>query len=246
MLFRSFLSYQSNTGKVVLKSLEVKNEPVDSTFKSSFDPRTLLPIKKMNFKHSENDLVVYFDILNYTNPAKDRFRYMLKGYDKDWNPWSEGRRAVYTNLPPGDYTLCVESYNLRTLTQAGPLNLEFTILRPWWRIWYLNVLALLILLTMAVLITRKYTEAARNKQQKKSEIEKKIVELEMQALQAQMNPHFIFNCMNGIQYFVLANKMDEVLAYLSDFSKVVSRSLESATLRMIPLEQEIEDRKSVV
>ena len=62
----------------------------------------------------------------------------------------------------------------------------------------------------------------------------------MQALQAQMNPHFIFNCVNGIQYYVLANKMDEVLTYLSDFSKVVRESLENATLRTISLEQEIE------
>ena len=211
---------------------------------SSFDPWTLLPVKKINFKHSENDLVVYFDVRNYNNPDKDRFRTMLKGYDKDWNQWGESRRAVYTNLPPGRYTFSVESYNLRTLAQAEPLNFEFTILRPWWKIWYLNVLALLILFALAVLITRKYTKAERNKQQKKTEIEKKIVELEMQALQAQMNPHFIFNCMNGIQYFVLANKMDEVLAYLSDFSKVVSQSLESATLRMIPLEQEIDFLKS--
>jgi LytS/YehU family sensor histidine kinase len=54
-----------------------------------------------------------------------------------------------------------------------------------------------------------------------------------------MNPHFIFNCVNGIQYFVLANKMDEVLAYLSDFSKVVGESLANATQRMVPLAQEI-------
>ena len=91
-----------------------------------------------------------------------------------------------------------------------------------------------------VIIIRNYIAAERNKENQKSEIEKKIVQLEMQALQAQMNPHFIFNCVNGIQYYVLANKMDEVLAYLSDFSKVVRESLENATLRSISLEQEIE------
>jgi sensor histidine kinase YesM len=169
---------------------------------------------------------------------------MLKGYNKDWNEWSERRRAVYTNLPPGDYTLCVEAYNLRTLDQAEALNFAFKISNPWWKLWYLNVLGLVILLALAVLLTRKYTETERNKQQRKTEIEKKIAELEMQALQAQMNPHFIFNCMNGIQYFVLANKMDEVLAYLSDFSKVVSQSLGSATLRMVSLEQEVDFLKS--
>ncbi|MDP3642008.1 MAG: histidine kinase [Bacteroidota bacterium] len=55
-----------------------------------------------------------------------------------------------------------------------------------------------------------------------------------------MNPYFIFNCVNGIQYYVLANKTDEVLVYLSYFSKVVRESLANATLRLIPLEQEID------
>ncbi len=81
--------------------------------------------------------------------------------------------------------------------------------------------------------------AKRKKQLEKSQIEKKIVELEMQALQAQMNPHFIFNCVSGIQYYILANKQEEVMDYLSDFSRVVRESLANATLQMIPLEQEI-------
>jgi len=80
----------------------------------------------------------------------------------------------------------------------------------------------------------------RFKQLKKTEIEKKMLQLEMQALQAQMNPHFIFNCVSGIQYHVLANKMDEVLKYLSDFSKVVRVSFENVSLSMIPLDHEID------
>jgi hypothetical protein len=236
----SFLSASEKTGSVVMRSLEINETPLDSILKKGLDSWTSLPVGKMKLKYSENNLNFNYDVLNYNDPYKDQFRYMLRGYDKTWNEWSWRRRAVYTNLPPGNYTFCVESYNLRTLVQAEPLTFEFTIRYPWWQLWYIDVLGLAILLALVVLITRKYTQAERNKQQHKLEIEKKIAELEMQALQAQMNPHFIFNCMNGIQYFVLANKMDEVLAYLSDFSKVVSQSLGSATLRMIPLEQEIE------
>jgi len=102
-----------------------------------------------------------------------------------------------------------------------------------------QVLVILLVVMSGIAIMKKYLEIDRNREHRKSEIEKKIVQLEMQALQAQMNPHFIFNCVNGIQYYVLANKMDEVLSYLSDFSKVVRESLSNATLRVILLEQEI-------
>ena len=56
----------------------------------------------------------------------------------------------------------------------------------------------------------------------------------MQALQSQMNPHFIFNCVAGIQYYILTNQKDEV----------VRAFLANASLRMVPLGQEISFLKS--
>jgi len=237
---KKLLSSQLRLGKVVLKALEINHTPVDSILKKGINPWTSLPLGNFKLKHSQNNQIFYFDLLNYNDPGKDRFRYMLRGYDKTWSEWNHYRRAVYTNLPPGQYAFSVESYNLQTLGMAEPLIVEFTIRHPWWGIWYLQILTVALLLTLAVLITRKYTEAKREKLLKRSEIEKKILQLEMHALQAQMNPHFIFNCMSSIQYYVLTNKMDEALAYLSDFSKVLRESLVNATQRMVPLENEID------
>ncbi|MEI7525662.1 MAG: two-component regulator propeller domain-containing protein [Mariniphaga sp.] len=237
---KEFNSSVAHNGTIILKSLEINNTPAVDILDEELDKWRSVPLGKFSLKYSENDLVLNFDILNYSNPGKERFRYMLTGYDQEWSQWSERRRAVYTNLPPGNYTLRVESNNLQTSSKANPLKVEFTILYPWWGLWYLQLLALLLLTVSIAIIIRNYIAAERKKENQKSEIEKKIVQLEMQALQAQMNPHFIFNCVNGIQYYVLANKMDEVLAYLSDFSKVVRESLENATLRAISLEQEIE------
>ena len=237
---KSYHSSDSITGKIILKALEINGIPADSTQETRLIPGTPLQSGQLRLKYSENDLSFFYDILNYSNPGKERFRYMLKGYDETWNRWGTGRKAVYTNLPSGEYTFCVEALNLRSLAYILPLELKFTIRHPWWGLWYLQVLVLILSLALFVLIVRKYIEILRKRERNKSEIEKKLVQLEMQALQAQMNPHFIFNCVNGIQYYVLANKMDEVLSYLSDFSKVVRESLANATLRMISLEQEID------
>ena len=235
---KSFLANDSQSGKITLKSLEINGAPADSILKKGLDPRTALPSGHFKLKYSESDLVFSFDLLNYINPGKDKFRYMLKGYDETWSQWGTGRKAVYTNLPPGAYTFHVEAGNSRTLADAEPLEVKFTIAQPWWGLWYAQVLFFMVLLSMAVVIIRKYMEIDRNKRLQKLQIEMKIVQLEMQALQAQMNPHFIFNCVNGIQYYELANKMDDVLTYLADFSKVVRESLGNATQKMISLEQE--------
>ena len=236
---KNFHSSDSNTVKIIIKSLEINGMPANDILKTELDPWTSLPSGHFNLKYSENDLAFFYDILNYNNPGKERFRYILKGYDETWSHWGTSRKAVYTNLPSGEYTFCVEACNLRSLGHIEPLEVKFTILHPWWGLWYVQILAILLVVALAGLIIRKYIQIDRNREHRKSEIEKKIVQLEMQALQAQMNPHFIFNCVNGIQYYVLANKMDAVLSYLSDFSKVVRESLGNATLRVILLEQEI-------
>lgn len=241
---KSLFPVNNTSQKIILHSLEINHTLVDSLLRNEFSTWSSSTFENKKLKHSENNLVFYFDILNYSNPKKDRFRYILHGFDTEWNDWSSGRKAVYTNLPSGKYSLRIESYNLHTLNHAEPFIIEFTIRHPWWGLWYLQVLAVVLFVSAVFFITRKYTEAKRKKQQQNSEIEKTIVELEMQAMQAQMNPHFIFNCINGIQYYVLANKMDEVLGYLSDFSKVVRGSLENASLRMVSLEQSTQFLKS--
>jgi ligand-binding sensor domain-containing protein len=228
-----------DTGDIIFKSLEIY-----STFFADDDSTSVTVINKIpegSFKlsHNESDLIFNFDKNNFRNPEKDFFRYRLLGYNENPTSWSQSRRAVFTNLSPGEYTLIIESHNLMTNSYSATLELGFTIRHPLWGLWYLQIPAALLLIKLLIFMIRKYVKRERIKQQAKSDIEKKIVRLEMQALQAQMNPHFIFNCVNGIQYYVLANKMDEVLAYLSDFSKVVRESLENATQRVVPLDQEI-------
>ncbi len=237
---KKFLASEFNAGKIILKSTLINNTYTDTIPKTTLNAPIHSFSVKSTLRHSENNLTFNYDVLNYNNPFKDRFRYILNGYDKSWTPWMTGRKAVYTNLPPGKYTLRVESTNLATMGQAESLNTEFTINRPWWERWYLQIPVLLFIGILTIWVIRRLMEAEKLKQLKKSAVEVKLAQLEMQALQAQMNPHFIFNTINGIQYFVLANKMDTVLSLLSDFSKVVRESLRNATQRMIPLEQEID------
>ena len=70
--------------------------------------------------------------------------------------------------------------------------------------------------------------------------EKKLSELEMQALRAQMNPHFIFNSLNSINRFILQNNKDQASEYLTKFSKLVRLILQNSSAALITLESELE------
>ncbi len=68
----------------------------------------------------------------------------------------------------------------------------------------------------------------------------KTSELEMQALRAQMNPHFIFNSLNSINMFILENNKLQASEYLSKFSRLVRLILHNSQEAFIPLERELE------
>jgi len=80
----------------------------------------------------------------------------------------------------------------------------------------------------------------RRKEQQLMEMQQKKTELEMQALRAQMNPHFIFNSLNSINMFILENNKLQASEYLSKFSKLVRLILQNSQEAFIPLEKELE------
>ena len=63
---------------------------------------------------------------------------------------------------------------------------------------------------------------------------------EIKALRSQMNPHFIFNCLNSLNLYILENHIDDASDYLQRFSKLIRLVLENSRLERIPLKNELE------
>jgi len=103
---------------------------------------------------------------------------------------------------------------------------------------------LLLLLALGILIFRSLSLRRKNERLKnekqKAELQQKASELEMQALRAQMNPHFIFNCLSSINKFILKNDTDTASDYLTRFSRLIRQTLTNSQLSLIPLSDEIE------
>ncbi len=74
----------------------------------------------------------------------------------------------------------------------------------------------------------------------KAELQQKATELEMQALRAQMNPHFIFNCLNAINGYILNNEPEMAADYLTKFSRLIRMVLNNSQKQFISLEEELE------
>jgi sensor histidine kinase YesM len=86
-----------------------------------------------------------------------------------------------------------------------------------------------------------FEEFQKNKilQHEITETGKQVAEIQLAALSAQMNPHFIFNCMNSIQKYVLKNEKDNAINFLQNFSELMRNVLENSGKTKIMLDEEI-------
>jgi LytS/YehU family sensor histidine kinase len=75
------------------------------------------------------------------------------------------------------------------------------------------------------------------------ENKQRLSEVEMKALRAQMNPHFLFNSLNSINNFILKNDADNASAYLTRFARLVRLILDNSRHEWVSLEQELQALK---
>lgn len=79
-----------------------------------------------------------------------------------------------------------------------------------------------------------------SRQQDEAKFQQKIAEIEMNALRAQMNPHFIFNCLNSIKLYSMENNSEAATVFLSKFSRLIRLVLENSRSEKITLKNELE------
>ncbi|MGQ3012613.1 MAG: histidine kinase [Flavobacteriales bacterium] len=115
------------------------------------------------------------------------------------------------------------------------------LLRPlWYQTFWAKAGLVLLILLLVVSVTLLLRLRAERRQKAALSLKGRMSELELQALRSQMNPHFVFNSLNAIQFFVIKNKVELSEAYLAKFSKLVRMFFEYSRYDSLLLEQEID------
>ncbi len=105
------------------------------------------------------------------------------------------------------------------------------------------ILALIFLLIAGAFIWRNISLRKKYQQlellRTQAELQQQAQDLEMKALKAQMNPHFIFNSLSSINWFILKNKTQEASDYLTSFSRLIRMVLTNSDKPVISLDEEL-------
>jgi hypothetical protein len=204
------------------------------------DPWSGMKASGIHLNYLQNYIGIDFSTINYFNPELDRFQYFLEGYDKNWSELSTNTSAVYSSLPAGEYRFKVRAINLSRQIHYNDQNFHFVIVPPFWlRWWFYLIISSTVLLAVYLFIYFR-TKSIKKRERQKTEISEKIHSLEMKALKAQMNPHFIFNAITSIQNCILDNNVDSALKYLTEFSRIIRMTLDNVNREFISLRDEIE------
>ena len=109
--------------------------------------------KPYTLNYTQNSLQFEFSSNSFKNETKNKFQYMLEGFDKHWSTISVRRYVNYTHLPAGKYKLLVKTYNAQGVASLAPASLSFNILPPYWQRWWFITLSILVAISVISGIT---------------------------------------------------------------------------------------------
>ncbi len=191
------------------------------------------------FDYNQNYFHFSFVGLSFKDPGSIIYRYKLEGVDVDWITTSY-TSVQYQTLPPGNYRFVVEARNRDGEWSAISAVRNFTIQQAWWQIGMFKLCVIITNLIVISLLFRWRIKHIRKRDFKKAELQNRVASFELSALRAQMNPHFVFNAINSVQYFITNNDPDSSQKYLSKFAKLIRYVVDNSKLTTIPVKQEIE------
>ena len=232
------INIKEQVSPLVITSLSVSGNP-------RYFAKPINELASVNLKKGENNFNVSFASLNFKDDLKIKYRNRLVGVSDEWKLTDGKDRDIgYFNLRPGTYRLEIEASDKNgnwdsktSLTIKIPFRIFQTL---WFKI--LTAITLLgMIASLIILYIRQLKFKARQEQDELKLIaQQEQEELRLEALRNQMNPHFIFNSLNSINYFISKNDKLSANSYIADFSRLIRSFLTNLSNDFIPLETELQ------
>ncbi|MBL7727702.1 MAG: histidine kinase, partial [Dinghuibacter sp.] len=186
----------------------------------------------------ENNVTVSYAGISFYNRNGLYFEYRLLNRFTQWTR-TANTSVTFNGLKPGTYTFEIRAFNANGTPGAVTERLQFSIKPFFWQTTAFRILLAAVIIALVFWLLRLREQRIKRKQRLRVEYENKVSELELEAIKAQINPHFIYNCLNAIQNSILKNNMEESHRQLSLFSKLVRKTLDLSRMNFINLAEEM-------
>ncbi|MCV6630314.1 MAG: histidine kinase [Flavobacteriaceae bacterium] len=190
-----------------------------------------------NLKHTpsythKSSLNFEIDIVDLSNNKNQPiWKYRLSPLQKKWTD-AYNKQLSFYDPKPGDYTLEIQ-YKEQTNSYAFSIQPLF-----WQRQIFkiaLWIFAFMLVAVGSILIANRLQRIRNRKKLQEQELS----QLQLTALRSQMNPHFVFNSLSAIQYYINQNDFEASERYLVKFAKLIRQFFALSKKNTITLEEEI-------
>lgn len=196
---------------IAITNFKIRNEEVklDSS---------ITKIKQINLIYKQNYISFNFAALDYINPSKNHYAFMLEGYDDDWVYPGNRAFANYTSVPPGDYVFRVKGSNNDGKWNEQGASIGISISKPPWNSWWANAIYILII----VVLFYGWRRYDLKRQQLKQQLEIEHLESERLAELDKMKSRFFANISHEFR--------TPLTLIIGPIAKLIERTREKATL----------------
>ena len=189
---------------------------------------------KLLFEPEQHHVHIEFRALDFSSPGSVVYKYRLNG------EWEETERDFLdlVSLENGKYELQIMARSQNS-DWGKPYNLIFEV-KPRFNetLWYkIGMVLLFVFISVSVVTWRLKLNSKRIREE--AALTERINELKHQALSSMMNPHFIFNSLNSVQYLINCQRNEEANDYIAMMAKLIRKNLETAESGFILLSEEI-------
>lgn len=237
----SVLLVASNEG---LYELQRRKHQLPTPAKNAFQLKTIAangsPVSAealTKLPYTTNQLDFAFLLRSYASKGHIHYQTRLEPLEADWQESPERSRR-YSGLRPGEYRFHVAAIDIYGRRFELPPTLIY-IRSALWQRWWFQALLMVGLLALATGIVLRRLQLTKRQLANEQALNRRLAVMELEALKAQMNPHFIFNALGSIQYFIQTQEVDLADDYLTRFASLMRQYLDSSRETLLPLEQEI-------
>ena len=170
------LVQDTNVPAVVLTDFRIFNKSVQPSASDSRMTTDISDASSLELSYKDAVFSFGFAALEFTNPEKNRYAYIMEGFDKDWVLSGSKREASYTNLDPGKYVFRVKASNSDGVWNETGTSVAITIAPPFWNSWWFRSIIVLAFLSVGPLVYFTRVNALQKKQVIQQEFSRQLIE----------------------------------------------------------------------
>ncbi|MBO6515730.1 MAG: histidine kinase [Bacteroidia bacterium] len=190
----------------------------------------------LTLKKDQRDLTIWFSTPVFGR--KISYKYRLKPAVNHWSE-TENKAITFSQLKPGDYQFEVIAGDQNGVEGGQIARLNFTVLPHLYQRTGFQAVSWILGIGLLAFLIDRLNRRSRRKELEQNRLEKELASLELDAIKAQIKPHFIYNCLNSIKYSIIQHRNQDAEEQLSVFARLMRRTLDYSSLDFISIEEEI-------